>query len=44
MTEDAKDEIKKTLNSKDYYVGINSRMSFSANTDVIELVLGNMTK
>lgn len=43
MTEDAKAEIKKTLNSKDYYVGINNKMSFSANTDIIELVLGNMT-
>lgn len=43
MTEDAKAEVKKTLNSKDYYVGINNKMSFSANTDIIELVLGNMT-
>lgn len=44
MTEDAKNEIKKTLNSKNYYVGVNSKMSFSASTDIIELVLANMTK
>jgi hypothetical protein len=44
MTEDAKDEIKAILNSKDYYVGVNARMNFSASTDIIELVLANMTK
>jgi hypothetical protein len=44
MTEDAKAEIKKTLNSQNYYVGVNAKMAFSANTDIIELVLANMTK
>jgi hypothetical protein len=43
-TEDAKEEVKKTLNSRNYYVGVNGRMSFSAADDIIDLVVANMTK
>jgi hypothetical protein len=40
---DGVDEIKHLLNSRNYYVGVNGRMNFSANNDVIELVLKSMT-
>lgn len=43
LTEDGKNEIKDILASEKYYVGINGKMSFSANTDIIELVLLNIT-
>jgi len=43
LTEEAKAEIKKTLNSRNFYVGMDGKMTFSANSDVIELVLKNMT-
>lgn len=43
MTEDAKEEIKKTLASARYYVGINKRMTFSASDEIIDLTLANMT-
>lgn len=43
LSEDAKQEIKDKLNSRDYYVGVDNFMFFSANTDIIELNLLNMT-
>lgn len=42
LAEDSKKEIADKLNSRDYYVGVNGKMFFSANTDIIELVLANM--
>ena len=38
-----KEEIKKTLASARYYVGINKKMAFSASDDIIDLTLANMT-
>jgi len=43
LTEDAKVEVKKKLNSRDYYVGVNGKMAFSAGNDIIDLVLANVT-
>jgi hypothetical protein len=43
LTDDAKEEIKTVLNSRNYYVGVNGKMAFSANNDVISLVLANVT-
>ena len=42
-TDDAKKEIKTLLDSRHYYVGVDGRMNFSADTDVISLVLASMT-
>lgn len=42
-SEESKAEIKKTLNSRNYYVGVNGKMSFSASNDVTDLVLKCMT-
>lgn len=44
ITEESKEEVRKKLNSRDYYVGVNGKMAFSAADDVINLVLANMTK
>lgn len=43
LTDDAREEVKRVLNSRDYYVGVNGKMSFSASNDVIDLVLSNIT-
>jgi hypothetical protein len=43
LTQDAKDEIHKTLNSKDFYVDTNRAMFFKASTDIIDLVVASMT-
>jgi hypothetical protein len=43
VTEEAKANAKRLLNSRNYYVGVDGRMSFSAETDVIELVLSSIT-
>lgn len=43
LTDDSKKEIKNALNSKSYYVGVNNKMSFSVNTDIISLVLSSIT-
>jgi hypothetical protein len=43
LSEDAKAEVKKKLHSRDYYVGVNGRMAFSAGNDIIDLVLANVT-
>ena len=42
-TEESKAEIKKTLNSKNYYVGVNGKMSFGSGNDITDLVLNSMT-
>lgn len=42
-TENAKKEIKTLLDSRHYYVGVDGRMNFSADTDVISLVLASIT-
>lgn len=43
MTEEAKQEVKKLLRSRDYYVGIDGNMTFSASNDIIDLVLVSIT-
>jgi len=43
LTEDSKQEIKAMINSRNFYVAVNGRMAFSANDDIIELTLSNMT-
>ena len=43
LTEDAKEEIKKTLASATFYVAVNKKMAFSASDDIIDLTLANMT-
>lgn len=43
LTEDAKEEIHRTLNSKEFYVSVNGRMAFNGSTDIIDLVLANIT-
>lgn len=42
ISEEAKDEFKKLMNSKDYYVAVDGSIAFSSNNDIIELVLGNL--
>lgn len=43
LSEDAKQEVSKLLSSKSYYIGMGGRMAFSASTDIVNLVLANMT-
>lgn len=42
-TDESKAEIKKTLNSRNYYVSVNGNMAFSASNDITDLVLSSMT-
>lgn len=42
-SDEAIEEVKKTLNSKNYYMDITGRMVFSYDTHVIGLVLKSMT-
>lgn len=43
LTDDAKEEIRKLLNSRKFYVGVDGRMAFSASTPITNLVLASMT-
>lgn len=43
LSEESKLEIKTLLNSRNYYVGINGKMNFSASSDIINLTLKSMT-
>jgi hypothetical protein len=43
LTEDAKEECKRVLNSKDYYLATDGSFAFSASNDIIDLVLAHMT-
>lgn len=43
-SDEAKAEVKKCLNSRKYYVGVNGRMNFSAATDTVDYVLASMTR
>lgn len=43
ISSDAKLEIKKTLHSSNHYLDLNGGMAFSASTDVVNLVVANMT-
>lgn len=43
LTEESKQEIKDILNSRKFYVDVNNEMFFSASTDIINLVLQNIT-
>ena len=44
LSEEAKEEVKTKLDSRDFYVGVDNRMFFSADTDIISLALANMTQ
>lgn len=44
ITEEAKEEVKKKLSSKEYYVDVNNSMYFGGETDVSTLVLGTLTQ
>lgn len=43
MTEEAKQEVKTILNSKDYYLNLDNTMAFSQNNDYISLALKYLT-
>lgn len=43
LTDESKEEIASALKKKDYYVGVNGKMTFNASNDVIDLVVANMT-
>ena len=43
LTDDAKVEIKNLLDSKNYYVGVDNKMVFSASNDILNQVLVSMT-
>ena len=43
LTEDAKKEVSDKLKSKDFYVGLDNKVFFSANTDIVEIVVSSMT-
>jgi hypothetical protein len=43
MSEESKEEIKKTIHSKNMYIGIDGKMVFSGDNDIIRTVLKNMT-
>lgn len=43
LSENARAEVKAKLNSKDYYVGVDGKMFFSSNTEIVELVVKSMT-
>lgn len=42
-SDEAIEEINKTLKSKKFYVGSNGKLNYSVNTDTIKFVLQNMT-
>ena len=42
-TEDSVKELEGLLNSRDYYVNIDGRMTFSHNDDIINLMLASFT-
>jgi hypothetical protein len=42
-SDEAVEEVNKYLASKRYYVGVDGKFSFSANTATVEYVLRNMT-
>lgn len=42
-SDEAKKEVANLLASRHFYVGVDGRMNFSADTDVINLVLASMT-
>lgn len=44
LSDEARSEIKDLLNSADFYVGVDGKMTFSASTPVVNLVLRNMTR
>lgn len=43
LTREAKDEVKKLLSSKDYYLNLDGSMAFSQNNDYIKLALQYLT-
>lgn len=43
FTEEAQAEVKRLLNSRSYYVGVNGKMNFSSKTDTLTYVLSSMT-
>ena len=42
-TEDAVKEIQELLDSRDYYVNIDGKMTFSLKDDIIDLMLSSFT-
>lgn len=42
-SDEAKKEVADLLASRHFYVGVDGRMNFSADTDVISLVLASIT-
>ena len=43
MTDEAIEEVADLLSSKDYYVGVNGRITFSSSNDISDLVFSEMT-
>ena len=43
-TDEGKEEIKQLMNSWEFYISGEGRMSFSFSDDVIDLILTSMTK
>ena len=43
LTEEATEEIKQLLGSRDYYVNIDDKMTFSLKDDIINLMLASFT-
>ena len=43
LTDESISEIEDLLNSKDFYVGVNGKITFSASNDVSDLVFAEMT-
>ena len=43
MTDDGIEEVRSLLNNKNYYVGVNGKMAFSASNDVSDLVFAELS-
>lgn len=44
MTDDARQELKDALNTREYYVGINDTLYYSSSSDVSDLVFREMSR
>jgi hypothetical protein len=43
LTDEAQEEVRELLNSRDYHVAVNGKMAFSSANDIIDLVMINTT-
>jgi len=44
LTEEAREEVRNKLGSRDYYIDTNNRVFFSGESDVTKLTMGTLTQ